>query len=717
MSYPMVESARQNRILAALPLNHYARMAEQLTPVDLQAGQFIGQPGKTVDHVYFPTTCTASLVSTTQDGDTSELALVGRDGLLGVSLVLGSAAMNHRVMVQSAGRAWRMTAADFQKELQTCQPLHQLALCHVQALITQMAQSIVCSRHHAISERLSFWLLANLDVLPSEQLRVTHENIASMLGVRRESVTQALGKFQADGWVSNSRGKITIHDRDGLASQVCECFDIVKSESQRIFQRLVLPGGSTLACAVSSPWDQGTISDDVSVPQQALASLPPDAAQELLRKYQDVYDFAPVGFASLDEQGRVTGTNLAGAILLGLQRSQHQNPVLTGLLDDASREEFEAFQQEVLSGKCRRHCEVTLPAAGHRGEVVLRLDATVDESGEEVRLVMTDITAERQRMAQILVQQHDQQALLDHSPFMLWGQDAQGRVVAANASLKALMGDAQPGHAGFDVNALTAWLRDAQQVAEPGQVQEVPFLLNGQERWFELHHARYQGSDQVGLQLGYARDITERKLQEQRLRSLATLDSLTELPKRRYFMSRMEEMYSALRRDPRQQAFVVLLDLDHFKNINDQFGHVAGDGVLHDFARRLQTCFRDSDCVARLGGDEFGVLLHRTDTCDGQIWSERVREQITGTPFEMDAQSIRLAVSLGVSPLLATDETAQAAMLRADKALYQAKLDPHAAGPAGALAVGYRHDSETDDFFQWTAQGHSGATAQMSAGR
>ncbi|MBP8149427.1 MAG: diguanylate cyclase, partial [Limnohabitans sp.] len=552
--------------------------------------------------------------------------------------------------------------------------------------------------------------------LPSEHLRVTHENIASMLGVRRESVTQALGKFQADGWVSNSRGKITIQDRVGLATQVCECFGIVKSETQRIFQRLVLTGSTSPARTVETPWAQGERAEEAVTSQQESIASPTDAAQVLLQKYQDVYDFAPVGFASLDVQGRVSGTNLAGAILLGVQRSHHQNPVLTSLLAAESREVFLAFQQEVLSGKCRRHCEVKLPATGHRAEVVLRLDATVDESGEEVQLVMTDITAEHQVMAQVLAQQLGQQALLDHSPFMLWGQDDAGRLVVANASLKALLGDAQPAPDGHADAALPLWLRDDHRESDIGELQEIPLQLNGQSRWFELAHARYQGPNQPALRLGYARDITERKLQEQRLRSLATLDSLTDLPNRRYFMSRMEEMYCALRRDPSQQAFVMLLDLDHFKNINDQFGRVAGDSVLYDFSRRLQACFQDSECVARLGSDDFGVLLHRTDTYDGQMWSERIYEQITGTAFEMDAQSIRLHVSLGIAPLLAVDESAQAAMLRADKALYQAKVGPHADGTADVFTVGYACDKETPDLFQWSSQGLRGASAQMGAG-
>ena len=716
MSYPMLDSPRHNRMLAALPLEHYTRLAEQLTPVDWQAGQFIGQSGKPVEHVYFPTTCTVSLVSTTRDGETSELALVGRDGLLGVSLILGGETMNHRSMVQSSGRAWRMGAADFQQELRVNPALHQLALGHVQALLIQMAQSIVCSRHHAISQRLSFWLLTSLEALSSDHLRVTHENIASMLGVRRESVTQALGKFQADGWVSNSRGKITIHDRAGLASQVCECFGIVQSETRRIFERMgQLDGGSSAygstARTVALPLGDGVVQTQVQDHEWV------EDGQALLQKYQDVYDFAPVGMASLDERGRVIGTNLAGAILLGLQRSNHTQPMFTSLLDDGSCEVFMAFHQEVLSGKCRRHCEVSLPASGHRAQVVLRLDATTDESGQEVRLVMADITAEHQRMATSLAQQRCQQALLDHAPFMLWGQDEAGRLVVVNASFKAWMEATPSAMNGLQGQDLPEWVSAAQQVAETGGLQELPLDLRGQTRWMEWHQVAQTGSDQPGFKLGYARDITERKRQEQRPSPSVVHDDWTDVQNHRDFMARLQERHADLRRDPRQQAWVVVVHLDHFKRIHDQFGQGAGDGLLLDFAHRLQACFHDADSVAHLKGDEFGVLLHQPDAHVGPTWAERVHAQVTGIPFKVGAQLISLHASLGAAPLWAMDESAQEALWRAQNALYQAQMTPQTAESAtGAFTVGYAGASETADLFHWIAAAPPSGSTRMGAG-
>lgn len=416
MSYPLTESARQNRILAGIPLSHYARLSEHLKPVHLTAGQVICESGASLEFVYFPTTCTTSLVSHTADGDSSELAMTGRDGMVGVSLVLGSGSMNHRAVVQCAGQAYRMPADVFQAELTRCRELQQLALCYVQSLITQMSQSIVCVAHHSVIERLCYWLLFNQDAVCSDQLNVTHETIANMLGVRRESITQALGKLQSAGLVSSGRGKIHIRDRYGLVESVCECFSLVCTETRRLYERLER----------SADFAEDAHLQDMQAGEQDHA---------LLHKYQDAYDFAPVGFVSLDPQGRVVQTNLAGAIMLDIQRSQRTLSPLADFIAPADRASFLNFHQEVLSGKCRRYCEVTLCATAHRAEMVVRIDATLDEMGDECRLVMIDVTEEKKIAAQELALERQQQERLARQPFMLWFKDPQGRLVSANASL------------------------------------------------------------------------------------------------------------------------------------------------------------------------------------------------------------------------------------------------------------------------------------------
>ena len=230
--------ARHNMILAALSESQFAEVQRQLEPVNLSSGQVIYESGGMLQHVYFPTTCTASLVSNTADGDTAELALTGRNGLIGVPLVLGATSMGHSVQIQCAGQAWRMSAERFLRWMRESDQFKQLALSYVQSLMTQMAQSIVCSRHHSVSERLSQWMLWNSDGLDTQELTVTHETIAHMLGVRRESVTQAAGKLQTAGCIRNSRGKITILNREGLLESVCECYDRIKSDANRYTQRL-----------------------------------------------------------------------------------------------------------------------------------------------------------------------------------------------------------------------------------------------------------------------------------------------------------------------------------------------------------------------------------------------------------------------------------------------------------------------------------------------
>jgi len=234
MAYPIAQSARQNGILAALPLLDYARMADDLESVDLVSGQVIDEPGSAHGFVYFPVSCTASLVSSTQDGEMSELAITGHEGLVGVACVLGMPSVSHRTMVMSSGQAYRMPAHAFESAIAQSDMLRRLTLRFVQVLMSQMAQSIVCSRHHSVLQRLSYWLLFNQDRSNTDQLKVTHEIVAHMLGVRRESITQAAGLLQSSGWIRTSRGKIFIENPQGLSGRACECYGLVKAEYERL---------------------------------------------------------------------------------------------------------------------------------------------------------------------------------------------------------------------------------------------------------------------------------------------------------------------------------------------------------------------------------------------------------------------------------------------------------------------------------------------------
>lgn len=392
----------ENLILAGLSGAERNALTPYLDRVTLTSGQVIGQPGHALQHVYFPLSCSVSLVSHTADGESAELALVGCDGLIGVPLVLGGRAMQHTLQVQCGGQALRMGADVFVRFLSAQPRLHKLALLYVQWQMAQMAQSIVCSRHHAVSERLSHWLLSNAHVAKRSELHVTHELISHMLGVRRESITQAAGRFQLAGLLGNSRGKITLKDPDGLRRMACECQARSQADSERYLRQLTQLSQQQINHGHDShaqlAWgavpDRGTGVSSADLPPYGLKhedeTLPP--ADGELQKYVDAYDFAPVGFVTLDAQGKILQTNLAGAIMLDIQRSQCQHQLFADFLDGESHAPFARFHHEVLGGQCRRHCVVQLTATAHRSALRVRIDATADEWGVENRMVLIDVS-------------------------------------------------------------------------------------------------------------------------------------------------------------------------------------------------------------------------------------------------------------------------------------------------------------------------------------
>jgi CRP-like cAMP-binding protein len=388
------DSARANRILGALPLSDYMPLAGQFEPVQLQAGQVIEAAGASHGHVHFPVSCAVTLVSATRDGDMSELALIGREGLVGMSAVLGGSGAGLQSVVLRPGLAYRLPVAVFGSALQRSAPLQAMALRYVQSLMVQMAQGVVCSLHHSVLQRLSTWLLVHQTVTASQQVQATHETIAHMLGVRRESITQAAGQLQQAGCITTSRGRITIDDPQALRGQVCECFGQIEQDHQQLWQTPVQSGAQSadgLSC-----WS----APETSAEAQGLVGT--QAPVQANGRYADIYDFAPVGLLSVDSQGRLIETNMAAAIQLGIPRSQCRQYRFVDFLQAESREAFERFHREVLSGKCRRHCELGLLPAGRSPAAVVRLDATVDENGEENRMVMVDITDSHRQMAQLL---------------------------------------------------------------------------------------------------------------------------------------------------------------------------------------------------------------------------------------------------------------------------------------------------------------------------
>jgi CRP-like cAMP-binding protein len=229
-----LEDARANQLLASLPDPEWQRWKPQIEAVDLPLGQVVYESGHPLKHVYFPTTAIVSLLYVLEDGASAEIAVVGYEGVVGIALFMGGGTTPSRAVVQSAGKGWRLNANAIKGEFNRSGPVMHLLLRYTQALITQMAQTAVCNRHHTLDQQLCRWLLLSLDRLQGNDLVMTQELIANMLGVRREGVTEAALKLQRQGLIRYSRGHISVLDRAGLEERTCECYAVVKKEYDRL---------------------------------------------------------------------------------------------------------------------------------------------------------------------------------------------------------------------------------------------------------------------------------------------------------------------------------------------------------------------------------------------------------------------------------------------------------------------------------------------------
>ncbi len=227
------DEPRENHLLAALPEAEWQRWRPQLEAVAMPLGQVLYESGGALSHVYFPTTAIVSLLYVMESGASAEIAVVGNEGVVGISLFMGGDSTPSRAVVQSAGRGYRLTAAVIKDEFTRAPVLH-LLLRYTQALITQMSQTAVCNRHHSLDQQLCRWLLLSLDRLQGNELVMTQELIANMLGVRREGVTDGALKLQKAGLIRYARGRITVTDRPGLERRCCECYAVVKKEYDRL---------------------------------------------------------------------------------------------------------------------------------------------------------------------------------------------------------------------------------------------------------------------------------------------------------------------------------------------------------------------------------------------------------------------------------------------------------------------------------------------------
>lgn len=231
---PAPHDPRDNQLLAVLPKAEWQRCAPHLEPVELPLGRVLYESGRKLGHVYFPTDAIVSLLYVMEDGAPAEIAVVGREGIVGIAVFMGGESTTNRAIVQSAGHGYRLRASVLKQEFERGGPMQHLLLRYTQALITQMAQTAVCNRHHSLDQQLCRWLLLSLDRLSGNELVMTQELIANMLGVRREGVTEAAGHLQKDGLIEYQRGRIRVLDRQGLERRTCECYGVVRKEYERL---------------------------------------------------------------------------------------------------------------------------------------------------------------------------------------------------------------------------------------------------------------------------------------------------------------------------------------------------------------------------------------------------------------------------------------------------------------------------------------------------
>jgi CRP-like cAMP-binding protein len=227
-------SPTQNRLLAALPEAEFVRIAPHLQLVPMLLGDSLYEPGGQLQHVFFPTTAIVSLLYVMESGASAEIAGVGNEGMLGIALFMGGDTTPSSAVVQTAGHGYRLPGRVLKEEFNRAGQMQQMLLRYTQALLTQMCQTAACNRHHSIAQQLCRWLLLTLDRLPSNELIMTQELVANALGVRREGVTEAAGHLQTAGCIRYRRGHIAVLDRSGLEARSCECYQVVKTEFDRL---------------------------------------------------------------------------------------------------------------------------------------------------------------------------------------------------------------------------------------------------------------------------------------------------------------------------------------------------------------------------------------------------------------------------------------------------------------------------------------------------
>jgi PAS domain S-box-containing protein len=544
---------KQNRLLAALPAAEYLRLEPELEAVSLAPGQVIYEAGEPFEYLYFPTAGIVSLLWTTASGATSELAMTGNDGLVGLPAVLGGETTTHRAVVHSPGSAYRIRAEVAHWVLDQGGELLHLVILYAQALMTQTTQIALCNRHHSVEQQLCRWILLCLDRLPGSQLNTTQALMAQLLGVRRVAVSEAAGKLQAAGLMTYSRGQITILDRLGLEARACECYAAMKKESDRLLRSMpdalnpprIRPTPKNIRARaekrlkhmqVSTPHSPADVDHlvhelqlrqiELELQNEEIANAYAEA-DAVRARYADLYDFAPVAYVTLDALGAIRQINLSGAILLGIKRSQIKQHRFGASVAPACLPAFNQFLVDVLDGRARKTCEIELSPTKQRGASIIHVEAIADESGHECQMVFNDVTAQRRSEYALREREQYQRALLDNFPFMVWLKDDQSRFLAVNRPFADRFGwpsaEALVGKTDFDIasaDLAEAYRADDRGILDSGKSKIVEeWIEDRSERlWSETFKSPVALDGRVIGTVGFARDITERKNAEALLR-------------------------------------------------------------------------------------------------------------------------------------------------------------------------------------------------------
>ena len=539
-----IADAGENQLLARLNPDERDRLSPHLEVVELTAGQVLHDAGQQ-QYIYFPVSCIVVLIQLTEDGKSAKIAMTGHDGLVGMGHLLGGDASTARAVVQTSGRAWRIRPEALRTEFLRGTGLMNQCLRYAQLLMTHVAQLVACNRHHLLEQQLCRWMLFSLDFLPSGRIDCTQELIATMLGVRRQGISEASAQLEVDGIIKRQRGQISIVDRAQLEQRACECYRLVRRENDRLFTNILVepqckPGLRPVRWQSSDP-DQ----------REAQAEL------------------------------ALSGSNLAWWELLiqgeqsELSASAHHSTLL-GFHQDDLPLTFKEWNSRV-------HAEDAGPCEA----------------------------AKRAHLAHETPLYESEYRIRHKHGHWIW-LASRGKVV---------------------------------QSADPGMPQRI---------------------------IGTTMDITARKTAELAMITLNRTDCLTGAATRRHFFETAERECARAARHGLPLS-LLSVDLDHFKRINDEFGHAVGDAVLKSFVETVETFLRSTDVCGRIGGEEFCILLPQTDQAGAAALARRILAGVRGAPANLPDLALHYTASLGVSSLSEQNTTFDSLLRSADKALYRAK--------------------------------------------